>query len=145
MRLIRNYSLGKFLRTLMLPALLGLSGCPPTGSTQYQPQFNPDEGAIDGDIIGADHQPFNLELAGGRKEIKIELLSPARGIVSTYPLDNKAHFLFNHVPPGRYELTVFIVVTGKRTIAGNLSAVVDPAKVTPAKLMLTVTPIDAPN
>jgi len=138
-----------FSRRIIGPAFLlaafALIGCGSNSRPEdRKPEFNPGEGAISGEIVGADHEPFDLELAGGQKALQIELLSPVQGVAaSTYPIDKKAHFLFNHVPPGRYELTVFVTIPGKRSIAGNVPVTVDADKVMPAKLTLTVTPVDA--
>jgi len=133
--------------SVVLLTAIALSGCGPHAHPiEPKPEFTADEGAISGEIIGTDHDPFDLELAGGKKELKIELLSPALGVAATtYPTDEKGHFLFNHVPPGHYAMNVFVVVTGKRSIAGNFPVTVDPGKVMPVKLMLMVTPVESPN
>ena len=129
-----------------LLAAIALSGCSHDTPADLKPKFDAGEGAISGEIIGTDKDPFDLELAGGKKQLKIELLSPVSGVAATtYPVDKKAHFVFNHVPPGRYEITAFATVSGKRSVAGNLTVTVDPGQVFPAKLMLTVTPFDGAN
>jgi hypothetical protein len=132
-----------FIGPAFLLAAFALTGCGSDSPPEdRKPEFSTGEGAISGDVIGADHEPFDLELAGGQKAMKIELLSPEQGVAAvTYPVDKKAHFAFSHIPPGRYELTVFITITGKRSIAGNMPVVVDAEKITPATLMLTVTDI----
>ena len=134
-------------RQLVLSLILAplvFAGCAHKPPVDLVPHFSPGEGAISGEIIGTDHDAFDLDLAGGAKALKIELLSPSQGVAATtYPLDKKGHFVFNHVPPGRYELTVFVVVTGKRSIAGNLPVSVDSDKIAPVTLMLTVAPTDS--
>lgn len=101
------------------------------------------EGGISGKLVDADQQPFDLTLAGegGAKELRIELVSPTGGAVAaTHPRRDKPEFAFSHIMPGTYELSVYRMVQGKRSIAGSKPVTVDPGQVTPATLQLQVTP-----
>jgi hypothetical protein len=128
-----------------LLAVLMLIGCSSGGRPPEQkPEFNPGEGAIAGKLVDSNDDPFDVSLAGeeGVKALEIELLSPSRGIAAaTFPRKEKSTFVLSHVKPGRYELSVYTVVTGKRTIAGSSQVTVDREKVTSATLRLTVTPL----
>ncbi|HEY8748170.1 MAG TPA: hypothetical protein VIM11_09365 [Tepidisphaeraceae bacterium] len=129
----------------LLLALALSAGCHSSGEpTARTPEFSLGEGAISGQLLNADKDPFDVSLGGddGAKAIKIELLSPSAGVAAvTYPQKDKAKFTFSHVPPGRYEISVFAVVASKRTIAGSTQITVDPGKVTPANVKLAVTPV----
>jgi hypothetical protein len=138
-------------RTLFKPSalffptlLLALAAGCHAGHDPATPEFSPGEGAITGQLINSDKDPFNLSLAGddGAKALKIELLSPSTGVAAvTYPQKEKSRFTFSHISPGRYEISVFAVVTGKRTIAGSAPITVDPGKIAPAIVKLTVSPV----
>ena len=129
---------------LLAVALLAGTGCGGSRDAQNRkPEFTGNEGGISGQLLNSDKDPFDLSLAGddGAKALKIKLESPPAGVASvTFPQKEKSYFVFSHVPPGRYEISVYAVVTGKRTIAGSTPVVVDPGKVTPANVTLTVTP-----
>jgi hypothetical protein len=129
--------MNRSLTTLLLFALL--SGC----HAAHDPQFTPGEGAVTGQLLNSEKAPFNLTLAGddGAKALRIELHSASGTTAVTYPRKEKSRFTFNHVPPGQYELSVYTAVPGKRTIAGSTPVTVDPGKVTPVNVTLTVTPI----
>jgi hypothetical protein len=124
--------------------LLGLvSGC---GSSHRQeerkPEFGVGEGAIAGKLVGGDSTPFDVSLAGGARALRIELLSTGDGIAAaTFPKEKPPEFVFSHVKPGRYEMTVYAIVPGKRTIAGSTPVVVNSQQVTPVTLTLVETPI----
>jgi hypothetical protein len=119
------------------------AGCGSNHSPEAKPKFDPGEGAISGKLTDPLDNPFDLSQAGdgGAKSIQIELFSPARGAETTTPQKDKPNFVFSHIKPGRYEISVYAVVTGKRTIAGSAQATVNPGQVTPISLPLTVTPI----
>jgi hypothetical protein len=124
--------------------MLILIGCGSNHPPAPKPEFDPGEGAISGKLVDSDDEPFDVSLAGdsGAKGIEIELLSPSRGIAAaTFPDKEKATFILSHIKPGRYELSVYSVVTGKRTIAGSAQVTVNPEQVTPATLPLAVTPL----
>lgn len=130
----------KLTPTLLLLTLL-LTGCHSSHDPSH-PEFTQTEGAVAGQLLNSDKEPFDLTLAGddGAKAIKIELHSPSTGLAAiTYPQKEKSRFSFSHVPPGRYEISVYTVVLGKRTIAGSTPVTIDPAKITPANITLTVT------
>jgi len=141
---MRPCSISRLVVALMSLGLAG--GCTPKAPPESVPHFNPGEGAISGELLDADHQPFDLELAGGAKNLEIELLSPVLGVAgTTHPYDAKSHFVFSHLAPGKYELNAHVTVTGKREIDVNGPVTVDPDKVTPVKLTLTVKDTSAAN
>ena len=110
------------------------------------PAFATGEGAITGQLVDSEKEPFDLALAGdeGAKALKIELRSVSGVSKSTYPQKKeKSRFSFSHVPPGSYEISVYSVVAGKHTIAGSTPVTVDPGKVTPITITLTVTPVQS--
>jgi hypothetical protein len=119
------------------------SGCGSGHQPEDKPKFDTGEGAISGKLTDPLDNPFDLSQAGegGAKTLQIELFSPARGAETTTPRKDKPTFVFSHVKPGRYEISIYAVVTGKRTIAGSTQATVNPGQVTPVSLPLTVTPI----
>lgn len=104
------------------------------------------EGAISGTLVNADGDPFDLSLvddAGASHPLEIKLINPDRALVATTSPSptkkSKSAFLFNHVKPGTYELSVYRLVRGQhRTIAGSEPVTVDPGQVTPATLTLQV-------
>ena len=109
--------------------------------------MSPGNGAIAGKLVGADGGTFDLSLAGegGSQSVKIELTSPSTGVVAaTHPHEKSGEFVFSDVKPGTYELAVYRVVPGTRTIAGSQPVTVDPNQITPATVTLQVTPFDAP-
>ena len=122
-------------------AMFTLIGCSSGKPPEAKPQFNPGEGAISGKILDAYNDPFDVSLAGdgGAKAIQVELFNATGASETTHPQDEKATFIFNHLKPGRYELSVYTVVRGKRTLAGNAQATVDPGQITAVSLPLTVT------
>ena len=129
----------------LLPlAMLFVIGCGSSHPAPPKPEFDAGEGAISGKLVDSNQDPFDVSQAGdgGAKAIEIELLSPVRGIAAaTFPDKEKSTFVFSHIKPGRYELSVYSVVQGKRTIAGSAQVTVDPQQVTEATLPLTVTPV----
>jgi hypothetical protein len=134
----------RFLRFAAPLAMLLLVGCSSNHPPEPKPEFDSGEGAISGKLVDSYNDRFDVSQAGdaGAKGLQIELMSPSRGIAAaTFPDKDKSTFVFSHIKPGRYELEVYSVVTGKRTIAGSLQITVNPEQVTPASLPLTVTPI----
>ena len=98
-------------------------------------------GAIKGTLVNASNDPFDLSLAGdaGATSLKIELISSSKGVVArTAPSKNKPQFVFDNVPPGSYELSIYTVVPGKRAIAGSQTVTVDPDQTASAMLVLQV-------
>ena len=123
-----------FAALLVLAALIGCAS--------HAPQFSSNEGAITGQLLNSDKDPFDLSLAGdeGGKSLKIELHNTTGMTAVTFPRKDKSRFTFNHLPPGQYELSVYAVVPGKRSIAGSTPATVDVGRVTPVNITLAVTP-----
>jgi hypothetical protein len=119
-----------------------LTGCHAAHDVMH-PAFAPGEGAITGQLVDGEKDPFKLSLAGddGAKAMKIELHSVSGVSRTTYPEKDKSRFSFEHVPPGSYEISVYTVVPGKRTIAGSTPVTVDPGKITPVYITMTVTPV----
>jgi hypothetical protein len=106
------------------------------------PVMNADEGAITGKLESAGGDRFDLSLAG-IDPLQIQLLNPDHGVVATTaPLQGKPRFIFDHVKPGTYELSVYGAVRGQRTIAGSEPVTVDAGQITPATLTLQVTSED---
>lgn len=107
------------------------------------PTMQKGNGAIKGKLVNNQSEPFDLSLAGdsGAKALKIELISSISGVIaSTTPIaKSKSEFVFDNVPPGRYELSVYTVVPDKRTIAGSQTVTVDPDQPASATLVLQVT------
>lgn len=126
---------------LFVTALAAAGGCG-AKAPNVKPEFSTGEGAIAGQLVGTDKDAFDVSLAGdkGAEGLKIELLSPSTGVAQvTYPHKKDARFAFSHVKPGRYEISVYAVVTGKRSIAGSQPVVVDAGQVAPVTVTLTVT------
>ena len=125
-------------------ALALLAGCH-AAHDPLHPDFSPGEGAITGQLVNSEKDPFDLSLAGddGAKALKVELHSVAGFSKTTIPQKSKSRFSFEHVPPGSYEISVYTVVPGKRTIAGSTPITVDPGKITPITITLTVTPVQS--
>lgn len=98
-------------------------------------------GAIKGALVNATNEPFDLALAGDRggKALTIELISSGKGVVArTTAEKQKPEFVFNNVPPGSYELSIYTVVPGKRTIAGSQTVTVDPDQTVSTTLVLQI-------
>jgi hypothetical protein len=134
----------RILRFAARLAILVLVGCSANHPPDPKPEFDPGEGAISGKLVDSYSDPFDVSQAGdaGAKALQIELMSPSRGIAAaTFPDKDKSTFVFSHIKPGRYELEVYSIVAGKRTIAGSLQVTVNPEQVTQASLPLTVTPL----
>jgi hypothetical protein len=128
--------------TIGLLVMVLLVGCGSNRPPEPKPQFDPGEGAITGKLVDAYDDPFDVSLAGEAKSLEIELISPSRGIAAaTFPDKDKSTFVLSHIKPGRYELSVYCVVAGKRTIAGSTQITVNPEQVTDAKVPITVTPV----
>lgn len=125
----------------VLFSLALLCGCTQQKSTE--PTMQKGNGAIKGRLVNNQGDPFDLSLAGdsGSKALKIELISSLSGVVATTtPLTrSKSEFVFDNLPPGRYELSVYTVVPDKRTIAGSQTVTVDPNQTASATLTLQVT------
>src|SRR5690349_15469810 len=133
-------------RVVLLSTLVALSCSLSTGCASHRPAdelakpaMSPGEGAITGTLLDADGDPFDLSLAGdnGSPPLEIKLINPDRAVVATTSprstKNDKSKFLFNHVKPGTYELSVYRIVLGKRTIAGSEPVTVDAGQVAPAK------------
>lgn len=106
------------------------------------PAMNAGEGAILGKLMNGDGGWFDLSLVGGSGSapLQIQLMSPDRAVVAvTSPFPGKSQFVFSHVKPGAYELSVYRSIPGVRTIAGSEPATVDAGQITPATLTLQVT------
>jgi hypothetical protein len=100
------------------------------------------EGAILGKLVNPDGGSFDLSLVGepGPSALRIQLMSPDRAVVATAgPTGGKPGFIFSHVKPGTYELSIYRTVPGVRTIAGSEPVTVDAGQVTPVTLTLQVT------
>ena len=132
--------------TVVTTLALGLLfvGCASHRNEVQKPAMGPGEGAIEGQVVDAVGDPFDLTQAGegGTKSLRIDLISPASGIVAAaYPKEKESRFVFSHIKPGGYEIAVYWIVPGKRTIAGSLPVSVNADQVTPVKLPLTVAPV----
>lgn len=127
--------------SLVLFLLALLCGC--THQKTAEPAMQKGNGAIKGRLVNNQGEPFDLSLAGdsGAKALKIELISSLSGVIaSTTPIaQSKSEFVFDNVPPGRYELSVYTVVPDKRTIAGSQTVTVDPDQTASATVVLQVT------
>ena len=130
-------------KILMVVIWTLLAGCGSSNRTNdLTPRFDAGEGAIAGKLVGADAAPFDVSLAGGVRALRIELLSTGDGIAAaTFPKEKPPEFVFSHIKPGRYEISVYAIVPGKRTIAGSTPVVVNAQQVTPVTLTLIETPI----
>lgn len=121
-------------------ALLLLTGC--THHPRSVPVMHNGNGAISGRVLDSDDQPFDWEKVGlsGPSALRIELLSTYRGVIATAHLQrDKPIFLFDDVPPGRYELAAYGAVVGEKTIAGNQTVLVNPGEIAHVKLRVQVT------
>lgn len=104
--------------------------------------MNPGEGAIQGKLVNSDGGAFSLSLVGdtGSRALQIQLMSADRAVVAVAATtQGKPQFVFSHVKPGAYELSVYRSVAGVRTIAGDEPVTVDAGQVTPATITLQVT------
>ena len=127
-----------FLLSISLGSAL-VSGCQSAAHPADKPTMSAGEGGIAGKLVGTDQEPFDLSQAGDRKgkDLKIELISPASGVAAVvYPSDSDAKFAISHLHPGTYELQVYTLVPGKRTIAGSLPVTVNPGQITSVTLPL---------
>lgn len=132
---------------LSLFLLTAFCGCSANRNNAAKPTMGPGEGAISGQLVGPYQDPFDLKQAGddAPASLRIDLVSPATGIsAAAYPRADD-RFVFSDVKPGQYELHVYWVVPGKRTIAGSLPVTVNPDEVTPVKMPLTVTSQENPQ
>lgn len=114
-------------------------GC--THDALSKPTMQQGNGAIKGKLVDGTGEPFDVSLAGdgGAKTLQIQLISSTAGVVATTtPGLRKPEFVFNNVPPGRYELTVYDIVRDQRTVAGNQTVTVDPGQTTSATMTLQV-------
>lgn len=133
-------------RVPLFPLLLAffcLAGC-----ATHKPDHDPTpvmsvgEGAITGKLESAGGDRFDLSLAGP-EPLQIQLMNPNHGVVdTTTPWQGKPRFIFDHVKPGTYELSVYRAVPGQRTIAGSEPVTVNAGQLTPATLTLQVTSED---
>ena len=126
---------------LGLVLVMFVTGCPPRTPSDEKPVMQAGTGAIEGKLVAADEAPFDLALAADDSSgpLRVELLSPARGVVATANTHrNKPEFSFSNVRPGTYELVVYRAIAGKRTIAGSQTVTVNPGETAPATLMLQV-------
>ena len=123
-----------------LIGMVFLGGC----ATHQSPTMQAGNGAISGKLIGSDKDPFNLSLAGEQPRVlAITLSSPAQGqIALTHPRNGKPEFVFENVMPGEYELNVYTLVPGKRSIAGSQPVTVNADQVTPVTITLQVTSLE---
>jgi len=141
-------------RTILLPRVLIILatvtfaalfiGCASHRNDVQKPTMGAGDGAIDGQLVDAVGDPFDLTQAGegGTKSLRIDLRSPENGnVAAAYPKTKESRFVFSNIKPGAYEISVYWVVPGKRTIAGSLPVSVNADQVTPVKLPLTVTPL----
>jgi hypothetical protein len=138
--------LSRFLVVLaILTVTLFFLGCASRRGDTQKPTMGQGEGAIAGQLVDANGDPFDLTQGGegGAKSLRIDLTSPASGIVAAaYPQKKESRFVFSNIKPGAYEISVYWVVPGQRTIAGSLPVSVNADQVTPVKLPLTVSPLD---
>ena len=121
-------------------SLVLLAGC--THHPRTVPVMHNGNGAISGRITDSDDQPFEWGKVGlsGPGALRLELLSTSRGVVATsHPQRDKPIFLFDDVPPGRYELAAYGAVAGEKTIAGNQTVLVNPSEIAHVKLRVQVT------
>ena len=144
---MRRSSAGRLLPIGFFACLVLLSitsGCTPKPSPDDKPAMSAGTGAIEGKLVSADHDAFDLSKidpdSPSPPPLKIELISPSRGVVATTtPREDKPNFRFENVRPGTYELSVYRVVPGKRTIAGSVPLTVNAEEVSPVTLVLQVT------
>jgi hypothetical protein len=126
---------------LGLLSTLGLAGVGCTHGAPQKPTMQQGNGAINGKLLDAAGEPFDLSLAGdgGAKALRIELISSTTGVVAaTTPGPRKPEFVFNNISPGRYELSVYDVVPDKRTVAGSQTITVNPDQTVAATITLQV-------
>ena len=114
-------------------------------ANEQHPKMQSGNGAISGKLIGENKDPFDLGLAGDQpKALAVILSSPAQGTVAkSYPHGGKPEFAFDNVAPGEYELSVYALVPGKRSIAGSQPVTVNADQATPVTMTLHVTPADS--
>lgn len=117
---------------------------------EQPPAFSDTEGAISGKLVNGDGNPFDMALgrdSTDRKSLRIDLISPDHAVVSsaTTSASGQPQFKFEHVKPGTYELSVYRVVPGERTIAGSEPVTVDASQITPVTLTLQVTEAGDPT
>lgn len=125
---------------VMLGAVFAAGGCAHKGAEK--PAMRAGTGGIDGKLVDKSGEPFDVSLAGegGATSLRIELISSGSGVVATTaPATQEPHFEFSNVAPGRYELNVYRVVPGKRTIAGSQTVSVDPGQTAFVSITLEVT------
>ena len=123
-------------------SLCGLIGCASKKLPEPKPVMSLGEGAISGKLVTAAGDAFDLAAAkdAGKGSLEIQLISPDHAVVATTsPWVGKPQFLFNHVKPGAYELSIYRSILGKRTIAGSEPVTVDAGQVTPVTVTLQVT------
>jgi hypothetical protein len=123
---------------------LGCTSHKPVAAEELPPAFSDTEGAISGKLVNGDGNPFDTGLgkdSTDRQSLRIDLISPDHAVVSSAatPPSGKPQFRFEHVKPGTYELSVYRVVPGQRTIAGSEPVTVDANQITPVTLTLQVT------
>lgn len=121
---------------------LGCASHKPSPEDQ-PPAVSATDGGISGKLVNAEGDAFDTSLAkdpGGAGSLRIDLISPDRAVVSSAtPVNGKPQFRFEHVRPGKYELSVYREVRGQRTIAGSEPVTVDAGQVTPVTITLQVT------
>ena len=125
-----------------LLALMLLTSC--THHPRTVPVLHNGNGAISGRLFDTDDRPFDWQAVGlsGPGALRIELLSTSRGVIATaHPLRDQPTFLFDDVPPGRYELAAYGAVPGEKTIAGNQFVSVNAGEIARVKLPVQVTSV----
>lgn len=133
----------RILISFLVMAGLSSAGCAPKKPPEDpKPQMSAGEGAVAGKLVTSSGDAFDPAMAGKEKgKLEIELVSPASGVVATVsPIPGKAEFIFDHVKPGTYELSVFRAVPGKMTIAGSEPVTVNAGEVASAAVRVQVTP-----
>lgn len=138
---------GRIIRGFVLASMCAIPfGCAShnPSAAEQPPVVSETEGAISGKLVNADGDPFNMTLgrdSTNRESLQIDLISPDHAVVSsaTTPSSGKPEFRFEHVKPGTYELSVYRVVPGLRTIAGSEPVTVDANQIMPVTLTLQVT------
>ena len=128
---------------LLMMLLLVAGGCAHHQAAGNTAKMAPGTGAITGEFIGPDGEPFDASLLddGASRLLTVKLHDNAGAITETEAhADQQPAFVFNNVSPGAYELSVYKVVRGKRTIAGSAPVSIDAGQVSPVRLTLQVTP-----